>query len=354
MKKIYFLIFSIFTLSQANAQTYTLTAVNNQPVIGDSYGALNVDTNSVTLPMDISGAGVTWSITSLTLTDSIIALNTFSTASTYSNSSNYPGTNLVQYDSTTITYFNSSANMMELLGVDAGQFDLNYNAGSATIASYPMPFGFLNTDNSVGGTISASTPFGAAAGTFTGTVVTQVDGTGTLNLNNVSNFTNCVRLKTVQNISFDLTSPFPASGTVDLTVYNFYNSSSKFPLFTANYSHLQLPIASIDQVQAQISILSSVVIGVKENKLKNDVIFKTYPNPANNEINVHFVLAQRESYSLEISNTLGQVVKTVVLNNLQPGMYNETINTADLSAGIYTVKVSGKHSAGTEKLVIQK
>ncbi|MDF2452849.1 MAG: C-terminal target protein [Bacteroidota bacterium] len=353
MKKLYFIALSIFSLSQVKAQTFTLTAANNQPAIGDSYGVLSVDTNSTPLPMNISGASVTWSITSLTLTDSIVALNTFTTAATYSNSTNYPLTNLVKYDSTAYTYLKSSTNLIELTGVDAGQFDLNYSTGNVTIASYPMAFGFTNTDNTVGGTITANTPLGPAAGTFTGTATTELDGTGTLNLNGISIFANCVRLKTVQNINFDLTSPFPASGTVDLTVYNFYNSSSKFPLFTANYSHLQLPVASIDQQQAQISILSSVVIGVKENKL-NDIIFKAYPNPANNEINLYFVLVKDESYSFEVINTLGQVVKTVSMPNLHAGMYNETINTSDLSSGVYTIKVNGKSSQGTEKLVIQK
>ena len=66
------------------------------------------------------------------------------------------------------------------------------------------------------------------------------------------------------------------------------------------------------------------------------------------------MLAQPESYRVEISNSLGQVVKTVSLGNLQPGMYNETINTTNLSAGIYTVKVNGKNAQGTEKLIIQK
>ena len=35
-------------------------------------------------------------------------------------------------------------------------------------------------------------------------------------------------------------------------------------------------------------------------------------------------------------------------------MYNETINTTDLSAGIYTIKVNGKTTQGTQKLIIQK
>jgi hypothetical protein len=42
------------------------------------------------------------------------------------------------------------------------------------------------------------------------------------------------------------------------------------------------------------------------------------------------------------------------MSNLQPGMYNETINTSDLTSGMYTIKVNGKTTQGTQKLMIQK
>lgn len=351
MKKIYLFIFSIFALSQMEAQTYTLTQSNSEAVVGDTYGSLLVDTNTTALPISIIGSNVTWNILGLTYTDSLIATNTYSTAATYSNSPNYPGTNLVQYDSTTTTYYKTSTNKLELLGVDAGFFDLNYNTNAATIANYPMAYGYTDTDALVGGTINV--PSATLSGPFSGTVVTSVDGSGTVNLNGITTFNNCLRIKTTQNITFNLAGGL-IQGTIDQNIYNFHHSSSKFPVFTISYSHIVTTgLQSLDQMQTQVSILSNVMIGVKENKL-NNIVFKAYPNPANNEINLHFVLANEESYSVEISNTLGQVVKTVLMSNLQPGLYNESVNTTDLSAGMYTIKVTGKKAQGTQKLMIQK
>lgn len=351
MKKIYLFILSFFALSQIEAQTYTLTVANSLPVVGDSYGALLVDTNSTPLPISISGTGVTWDFMSLTYTDSLIATNTYSTAASFSNSPNYPGTNLVQYDSTTITYYKTSTNKLELLGVDAGFFDLNYNTNAANVANYPMPYGYTDTDLLVGGTINV--PQFTLSGPFTGTVVTNVDGAGTMNLNGITTLNNCLRTKTTQNLTFDLAGGF-IQGTIDQNLYNYYHSSSKFPILTISYSHVVTTgLQSIDQMQTQVTILSNVAIGVKENKL-NDIIFKAYPNPADNEINLHFVLANEESYTIEISNSLGQIVKTVSMLNLQPGLYNESINTSDLKSGLYSVKVTGKKSHGIQKLMIQK
>jgi hypothetical protein len=347
MKKIYLFTFSLFALSQIKAQTYTVLQQYHEPVVGDTYGSVTLDTAGTTLPMNVSGTGVTWNV--MNVSESATATVTYSDAASNANSANYPGTTLVQSDGTVTTFYKSSTNLFELLGVDAGQFDLNYNAGNATIASYPIAYSSTYTDNTVGGTMNV--PAASMSGTFTGTITSTADGSGTLNINGVSSYANCLRIKTIQNIEFNLSGFI--DGTIDQTIYNFYHSSSKFPVFTVSYSHILAPLASIDQTQVQVSTLSSVVIGVKENQ-KNEIAFKAYPNPANADVNLYFVTAQPESYSVEISNNLGQVVKTMALNNLQPGMYNETINIVDLGSGIYTVKVSGKNAQGTQKLVIQK
>lgn len=352
MKKIYLLTFSLFALSQIKAQTtYTVLQQFHEPVVGDSYGAVALDTASTPLPMSVSGSGVTWTVLDVTQTGTTTT-NTYSTAASSTNSANYPGTTIVQTDGTTTTYFKSSTNMLELLGVEASQFDLNYNVASATMATYPISFGYSNTDNTAEGTINATTPIGAVSGTFTGAVTTTADGSGTLTINGVSTFQNVIRVKTVQNLAFDLPTPLgQIQGTIDQTLYNFYHSSSKFPVFTVSHTVVNSPMGG--QTDSRVSTLSNVAIGVKENQ-RNEIAFRAYPNPASNDVDLYFVLTQTESYSIEISNNLGQVVKTVALNNLQPGIYNESINTSDLGSGIYTVKVSGKNAQGTQKLVIQK
>ncbi|MCD6018923.1 MAG: C-terminal target protein [Bacteroidetes bacterium] len=351
MKKLYFIGLSMFALFQSNAQTsYTLTQTNSEPVIGDAYLPRLIDTTTA-LPMNISGSSVTWNLTGLVdslATDS----NKYIDPSADANSGNYPGVTIVQSSPTNIAYFKSSMNQYELLGMDITfngmTANVNYNTNSALLAQYPMSMGYSNTD-SVKGAITIST----FAGTFIGTISTTADGTGTLNLNGMSSFSNCLRLKTVQHIDFSLMGGLE-TGTMDQVIYNYYSSFSKFPVLTVNYNHVMAGgVFAVDDTLFNMSTLSSVVIGVKENKL-NDIIFKAYPNPANNEINLYFVLVKDESYSFEVINTLGQVVKTVSMPNLHAGMYNETINTSDLSSGVYTIKVNGKSSQGTEKLVIQK
>lgn len=346
MKKIYLLAFSFIAISQANAQV-TLTKAANEPVIGDTYDTKDLDTTNV-LPMAISGSNVTWNVTGVSETGGLTT-NNFVNPSTDPNAANFPGTTIVQSDGNASSYFKSSASLYELLGLDAGMFVLNYNTNAATVAAYPISFGYVNNDIGAGA-VTAST----LSGTFSSTINTTADGTGTLNFNGIptSNYSNCLRVKTSQHVSFSLAGGL-ITGTMDMVIYNFYVSGTKFPIFTVNYSNINAPAAGINnQRQDQASALSSVVLGLGEKKM-NDIIFKVYPNPANGEVSLHFVLTQKESYTIEVVNALGQVVKSVSKPDLQPGLYNEAIDIQGLSAGVYHVRVQGKNASGVEKLIVQ-
>ncbi len=356
MKKIYIFAISVFTINQIQAQL-TLTKSFNEPVIGEFYDTKTIDTTS-TLPMSVIGVGTTWNVSGISESGAINT-NTISAPSAYPGSSTtFPGVTMIQEDLTTnnLSYFKSTPTTLELVGaytnVGVANAELNYNSNSAILLSYPIAMGYLNNDLGAG-TISTST----LSGVFTSTIQTIADGSGTLIFNGAVSLTNCLRVKIKQNIAFNfLSSAFV--GTVDQVGYNYYHSSSKFPVFTVAYSHIVSPgfsaigIPAINTRQTKVETLSGVAIGIFESQ-QNDVIFKAYPNPANTELNIHMVLTQNETYFIEIANTLGQIVKTVVMSNLTPGMYEEVINIADLNSGIYSLNVKGKNASGSQKLIIE-
>ena len=346
MKKIYFLAISIIALNQTKAQTsYTLTQANSEPIIGDFYDWKTIDTTNA-LPMTISGSNVTWNVTGITETG-VVNSNTFTSAASNTAAANYPGTTLIQTDPNSATYFKSSANSLELLGADIGIANLNYNMSSAIVAQYPMALGHTHTDL-VDGAINAY----GVSGPFNGTITVTADATGTLIFNGGTTFSNCIRIKAVQYLNFSLAAGME-TGTIEQTMYSFFNSSSKFHLFSVNYTHIVgSGFQTINQTQAQMGLLSDITIGVKETQLA-DVMFKASPNPAQNEVNLHFVLTQPESYSIEIANILGQTVKQFNKANFQPGIYNETLDLKGLTTGLYYIKMTGKNSQGIEKIIIQ-
>lgn len=356
MKKIYIFTIFVFTINQIQAQL-TLTKSFNEPVIGQFYDTKTIDTTS-TLPMSVIGAGTTWNVSGITESGAINT-NTFSAPAAYPGaSSTFPGVTMVQENLTTndLSYIKSTPTTLELVGaytnVGIANAELNYNSNSAILLSYPINMGYLNNDTGAG-TISTST----LSGVFTSTLQTISDGSGTLIFNGAVSLTNCLRVKIKQNIAFNFLAG-ALVGTVDQITYNYYHSSSKFPVFTVAYSHIVSPgfsfggIPPINTRQAKTETLSGVAIGIFEPQL-NDVIFKVFPNPANSSLNIHFVLTQSENYVVEIFNCLGQIVKTMPLSNLSPGLYNEIINISGLNSGIYSIILKGKNASGTQKLIIE-
>lgn len=342
MKKIYLFALFVFAINQASAQI-SLTKANSEPIVGETYKTNQIDTTNA-LPMNISGVGVTWNVTGISESGLVDTTTYVSTAADVT-ALNYPGTTIVEHSAGNKTYFKSTATQYELMGLDAGQFVLNYNSNSAIVAVYPVSMGYVNNDNGAGAVSS-----GTNTGTFTSTIVTTGDATGTLNLNGVVSFSNCLRVKTIQNIDFVIGGFF--NGTINQVRYNYYHSSSKWPVFVVDHTFASLPAAGFSQNIDNVSTLSTIVLGVKENNL-NDIIFKAYPNPTMGDVTIHFVLTQNESYTIDVLNNLGQIVKSLNKPNLTAGMYSETIDVKDLSAGIYTVKVNGNHAQGTQKIVVQ-
>ena len=85
-------------------------------------------------------------------------------------------------------------------------------------------------------------------------------------------------------------------------------------------------------------LLSTTVAAVNSNNLIN---FNVYPNPANDIVNIQ---TEDSIKNVSIYNILG---KLVFSDN------KETLNTSNLNAGIYLLKVTTDKGIGTSKLVIK-
>ncbi len=350
MKKIYFMALACFALSNINAQI-SLTQAVNEPIIGDINYTKTLDTTGFNMPNTVTGTNVVWTITNA-LEDSGKDTTTYVAPATFTNSSTYTGATIASINTaSTVTFYKSSTNLYEVRGVDGGFYDLNFNSNTAVVASYPIAYGYTNTDN-VGGQMTVQ---GGGSGPFSGTILTEADGTGDLDINGVVTYSNCLRVKSTQNITFSLTFGL-ITGTIDQTIYNYYHSSSKFPLLTVNYQHLVTAgLQTLDNYIATVSVQESVPTvlptGIKAFT-KNNNVFTAYPNPATNEVNIHLVAAKNETHNVTILNAMGQIVKTKTLTNSAAGVTNDVLNVSDLTKGVYTINVKGNTTNGTQKLII--
>lgn len=343
MKKIYLSVLSIlFAAGAANAQL-SITKAANEAVDGDMYSRTGLDTSNA-MPNNVTGSSAVWNVTGVS-TNTNLATITYTTTSAVPSAVNFVGSTLVQISSAQdTTFWKSGSNNFELVGLSNTQFYLNYS-DPGVVAQYPINYNSTFNDAIAGDLIAQG-----QSGTFTGTVTTIADGSGSLNINSLAPYTNCLRVKTTQNIDFTIAGFVP--GTIEQIVYNYYHSSNKFPLLTIQYTHVVVSAFSVDQIISSVDLNDAVILGVNEAS-KNNVIFSAYPNPTTDNVNLHFVTTKTENYHVEVVNTLGQTVKSVDFNNLQPGMYNENIDLNGLTKGIYFVKVKGINAEGVQKIMIQ-
>jgi hypothetical protein len=73
-----------------------------------------------------------------------------------------------------------------------------------------------------------------------------------------------------------------------------------------------------------------------------------YPNPANNTVNIPVTVGQDATLTVTLSNLLGQVVKSTVLNANSGQTVKATFTTGELASGVYlyTVEANGQRTTG--------
>jgi hypothetical protein len=94
----------------------------------------------------------------------------------------------------------------------------------------------------------------------------------------------------------------------------------------------------------------NIVLGINEITELNS--FGLYPNPADEELNVQFNLAQAEKVNFEITNLAGQKIDRQVINASQ-GDNLILFDTAKLASGMYLLTVGTGNSAKTVQFVVK-
>jgi hypothetical protein len=87
-------------------------------------------------------------------------------------------------------------------------------------------------------------------------------------------------------------------------------------------------------------------VGINEIDNNNTISF--YPNPANDFMTISLAAEPTESTTIYIINALGEIVLT---ENAMSS--NTTINTSNLTNGIYFIKVETKNDSAIKKFIKQ-
>jgi hypothetical protein len=345
MKKIYILILLCSLGKFGNAQTSGLTKAANEPVIGDVERRKSYDSTTA-LPTN-TGANQVWNFTSLATNTTAMSSNSYTTPSSISGGTAYPSATIGSVDgSGNSSFFKSTATQYELLGSKQSSLSLTFT-NSAVMAVWPITSSYNNTDI-VAGTAKVSTSL-TLTGPFNGTINVMSTGTGTLMLPGSLTFANVLLVRS--NLTGIATFTIPFVGTVTATIVNiqdqYYDASQKFPIL--NVSVFNVNSSMGNQSSKTITLNNDALVGIKENQ-NSDLSLNIFPNPASNQITIVLNDQNAENVSVQVMNSLGQVVKSL---DLGKGPLSTPVNVSDLCSGMYYVKTNVGTRSSVKKLTIQ-
>ncbi|HRI47279.1 MAG TPA: FG-GAP-like repeat-containing protein [Ignavibacteriaceae bacterium] len=84
------------------------------------------------------------------------------------------------------------------------------------------------------------------------------------------------------------------------------------------------------------------------------VLFQNYPNPFNPNTTIKFGLPKDSKVVLEVYNTMGEKVTTLIDQEMSSGYHNINFTGNELSTGIYIYKITANEFTSTKKFVLMK
>jgi type IX secretion system substrate protein len=295
---------------------------------------------SAASPLDhsASGANQAWNFSGLTMIGNVTDVNgtpSVGETATYQNSTDTAtsaGTENGNPTSSTI-YSNNNAGAISVTGVSSDGLILNYSADNAAVGTYPLNYGYSNTD-AIAGTFTYTT----YSGTFTGTLTTSVDAYGSLTLDPGPDDVDVVRLRTQQAIAL-FYPPFGNVGTVTIDSYSYFESGSNSPIFRSATTTMVVPLLSINQTKTRTETMTSA-LGINDI---NKNLVQLLPNPVNDVLNV-----------VSEGNEMVRSVRLFDVNGRLVAESSATsINVSQLQKGIYFAIVTTDTGASAKKIVKQ-
>lgn len=83
-------------------------------------------------------------------------------------------------------------------------------------------------------------------------------------------------------------------------------------------------------------------------------LYQNYPNPFNSQTVIKFRIQNPENVKLNVFNSLGQLVNTLVDDYKSQGTYEVSFNAADLASGVYYFRLSAGDKMETKSMVLLK
>lgn len=303
-----------------------------------SQTAYTVVTPTTAFDQSATGANLTWNLLDQ-LTPSGESVSMVRNATTEENTQ-FPQSATVLETTTTVggetgsgrILWSSGGGAISITGIATDAFTLNYATNNGTLGTFPLAYGYQNTDP-VSGTFEGM----GYAGTFSGNMLTHVDAHGVLSVNiaGTPQTLNVTRLKTTQTLSLNYI--IPNVGTVIQTIYNYYSPDYPSPVLRSTHTQITVPMLGIAEITASLEVFAADLLSAPLSQRDEVAV---YPNPSSDRI---FVKGAQIS-ELIIYDVLGRAQRRE--NNVASG-----IDISSLPSGVYLIQLKSSDATLVKRFV---
>ena len=89
-----------------------------------------------------------------------------------------------------------------------------------------------------------------------------------------------------------------------------------------------------------------------DNPLDDFVLNQNYPNPFNPSTTINFSIPLTSRVKLEVFNSIGEKIQTLVDSELSAGRYNYEWNAANVNSGVYFYRLQTAENVETRKMIL--
>ncbi len=341
------------TLSHAQI---TLTAATMNPIVGNSFSTINCDTSAANLKLSIfaadTGANHVWNYTGLTSISLDTALEV-TCASTPNCSMFLSATNMAAKT------LSSSAYVYSIINSDSVSTTGYYaSATQNAILTNPMkqlkyPFSFRDSfTDAYAGSITFDPGLGTGPITAheAGNLHVVCDGWGILKIpTNVDS--NTVRIHGTQTF-IDSASIFgsPVAITVAINTFQWYMLNYHSPVMSVTFTDQIAGPGTPIHIKT-VSYARKYPVGISNVAMLENSL-QLFPNPASDQLNVQFDVANSTKVRIALIDLLGREV-AVMANAEFQGQQQISCNTNGLSKGMYIVRLQSEGETVNRKVTIQ-
>lgn len=163
------------------------------------------------------------------------------------------------------------------------------------------------------------------------------DGNGTLVQSNPNEWTDLVQLNFVAN-----------NIITDEAI--FWNINNEYWKVYGSDNLTNWEIGNFDNI---ITSTGTEILNTPNNDYEYN-LSQNYPNPFNPSTIIQYSVPEESFVKLEVFNSLGQLIKTLVSEEKQRGTYNYNFEAEDLSSGIYLYRLLAGDYIVTKKMLLIK